>query len=101
MLFERRHFLVARALQHARATRMEGTSRWGIDRGRRITFEHDANALLLRIGCRNRIEQRACVWMQCLFVDLLGVSLLDDLAEIHHADALADVTNDAKVVRDE
>ena len=80
---------------------MEGAARRRVDRGRRVARDDDAKALLLRIGRRHRAEQRARVRMQRRRVELLGRALLDDLAEVHHRDALADVPHDAEIVRDE
>ncbi len=39
--------------------------------------------------------------MVALFEELGGLRRLDDLAEVHHGDAVADVFDDLEIVRDE
>src|SRR6185503_17541 len=46
-------------------------------------------------------EQGLAVWVERVLVEVDAVRELDDLAEVHDRDAVADVTNDRQVVRDE
>ena len=46
-------------------------------------------------------EQRACVGVRGLLVDLLAAAQLDDLAEVHDGDPLAEVPDHGEVVGDE
>ena len=52
-------------------------------------------------GIGHRGEQRPRVGMARVAVDLVARSLLDDAAEVHDRDAVAEVLDDAQVVRDE
>ncbi len=55
----------------------------------------------IRIGERAGREQRDGVRMLRLAVDIVPRAELDDLAEIHDGDAVADVLDRAQVVRHE
>src|SRR5205807_6097661 len=57
--------------------------------------------LQVRVGDRDRAEQRLRVRVQRVGVDLFGVRDLDDLAEVHHGDPVAQVADDRQVVGDE
>ena len=86
-----------------RATRVEtATGRW-IDRIGHIAAEDDALAVLLDVRVRlgHRRQQGLRVGMQRI-VEELGLRRdLHDLAEIHDDDAVADVPDHCKIVRDE
>ena len=60
-----------------------------------------AGPLPVGIGNRDRREQRLGVWVRRRAVDLVPRADLDDLAEIHHGDAIGDVADDGQVVGDE
>ena len=53
-------------------------------------------ALGARVGDRHRREQRLGVGVLRLVVELLAVGDLDDLAEVHHGDAVGDVLHDRR-----
>ena len=55
----------------------------------------------VRIGDRHGREQRLGVRVDRPLVELLRRRELDDLAEVHHRDAVGDVADDAEVVGDE
>ena len=46
-------------------------------------------------------QELAGIRMSGLAEDVAGVALLDDLARVHHRDAIAGLGDDAEVVRDE
>ena len=95
--------LVGRAdLGRVAAARVEAAAARRVDRARHVALEHDPLALRRsRIGDRHRREQRLGVRVDRPLVELLGRRELDDLAEVHHRDAVGDVAHDAEVVRDE
>jgi hypothetical protein len=53
------------------------------------------------IGHRDRRQQGGRVRVGRADVHLVGVPLLDDLAEVHHGDAVAEVADDGQVVGNE
>lgn len=99
-LFERRFDLRADRLRD-RATCVETTAARWVDRARHITSEQDA--LTANSGVRNRgsREQRGGVWVQRHVVQLARRSHLDELAEVHDADTVADIFDDWQIVGDE
>lgn len=52
-----------------------------------------------RIRRRNSRKQRPRIRMQRTFVQILRISSLNDLAEIHHSNPVTDVSNNRKIVR--
>ena len=68
-----------------------------------VARQDDALALRLDVGIghRHRRHQRLGVGMGRRGVDLVLAGHLDDLAEIHHGDVVADVPHDAEIVGDE
>src|SRR5215470_3743561 len=96
------HLLVLRARRHAQAAaRVEAAARRRIDRARHVTLEQDALALQRGVRNRHRGEQRLGVGMLGIGVQLLRRRDLDDLAQVHHGHARADVLDDGEIVRDE
>jgi hypothetical protein len=71
------------------------------DRARDVALQQDALALDLGVGDRHRGEQRLGVGVARVRVEVLRGRDLDDLAEVHHGDARADVLDDRQVVGDE
>ena len=86
-----------------RAARMEPAARRRVDRRRHVADEHDPLPPVgeVRIGDRRGRQQRRRVRVAGAVVERLGVGDLDDLAEVHHRDAVADVPDDGQVVGDE
>ena len=50
---------------------------------------------------RHRVEELTCVGVVRMREQLLGRTVLDDLAELHHRHAVAHLCGHAKIVRDE
>jgi hypothetical protein len=76
--------------------------RWRCHRARHVAREHDPLAALgIGIGDRHRSEQRLGVRMQRAAEQRGPVGQLDDAAEVHHRDAVADVLNHREVMGDE
>src|SRR5262249_7895180 len=89
------------------ALRLKWAARVGMATRRRIErARHPAPGL--RLGgdggsvewVRNRGDQRARVGMAWILEDFLPAALLDDAAEIHHGDAIADMLHHAEIVAD-
>ena len=88
--------LGAAALLGDEAPRVEDASRGRIERARQITAENDALTLHLhaRIRHGHRRHERMSVGMQGMRKELLARGVLDDVAEVHHGDALRDLPHD-------
>ena len=80
---------------------MEDAAAWRRSRRWNVAAEDDALALRIGIGDRHRREQRLGVRHQRLGVERRAGRRLHDAAEIHHGDAVGDMLDDRKVVRDE
>ena len=86
-----------------RAPGSEPTPRRRLARIRRITLE---DGLFLHgpgigYGTRSRRHQHGRIGMARRGIDFRSRPFLDDPAQIHHGNAVREVTNDSKVVRDE
>ena len=88
-------------LAAAVAPRVEAAALRRVDGARHITFQHVLHRGDVRIGNRNRPQQRLRVRMQRVVEQFLLRRNFDDVAQIHHSNAVADVFNDAQVVRNE
>src|SRR5436190_1465816 len=90
-------------LRHVAATRVEAAARRRVDRARDVALEDDPLALVAQVRIRDRHggEQRLGVRHDRPVVELLCRRELDEFAEVHHRDPVADVAHDAEVVRDE
>src|SRR5258708_7136082 len=83
------------------AARAEAAARRRIDRIGRIALDRRLLGALARIHRRPGREQRLRVGMLRAAVDRLDRPELDDLAEIHHQHAIAEILHDVEVVADE
>src|SRR5262249_47956324 len=83
--------LLGATLERERAARMKAASGRRIDRARHIALQHRARAPARGIGERHGGEQRPRIGVLASAVKLSGGDDLDDLAEIHHRHAVADV----------
>src|SRR5712691_7617211 len=85
------------------AARVEAAPRRWVHRRGHVARQDDPLAFRLdrRVGDRYRGEQRLAVRVEGTFVEVDPVRELDDLPEVHHCDAVADVTHHGQVVRDE
>ena len=68
---------------------------------RDIAVQDDALAFGSRVGSRNRRQQRLGLGMKRAAIEGFLVGDLDQLAEVHHRDAVADVLDHCQVMRDE
>src|SRR5262245_677465 len=93
-LLNRRLDRVARALDEARAARVEDTCRRRLGRARDLALELDANAWLA-IDSRNRREQRLGVGMVRPGEDVVRRGDLHDPTEVHDGNAVGEVAHDA------
>ena len=80
---------------------MEATAFGGIDRIRDVPFKPRPVSLRTRHRNGDRRQQRLGVWVKRVCKDLLSVSLLDYLAEIHYRDPIGYVFDHRQIVRDE
>ena len=102
----RRHFLPLRHgvladFRAVRAARVEFASLRRIDRAGDVAFQNAQLTVFLHIRGRNRSHQRFRVRVQRMVKQLLRVRQLDHVAQIHDADAVGNVLDDGKIVRDE
>ena len=91
----------AAAVEHVGAAGVEAAAAGRIARARHVAFEDDAVAGRARHRHRHGGEQRAGVGVLGRREDLALVRRLDDLAEIHHRDAVGHVLDDREIVADE
>jgi hypothetical protein len=99
--FAHRRFLDAAARLGVGAARVEATASGRIDRARHITRENDTPTRRVGIGQRHGREKRLRVGMERRREEGLAIGQLDDLAQIHHGDAVTDVLDDREIMRDE
>src|SRR5262249_19551814 len=93
--------LLGAALERERAARMKAASGRRIDRARHVALQHGARPSARGIGERHGGKERPRIGVLARAVELCGGSDLDDLAEIHHRHAVADVLDHPQVVGDE
>ena len=84
-----------------RAPRMIRTTRRGLDHGRHLTGCHIVLCLSGVINTRNGRQQRLRIRMQRIAVNHLGRGVLDNAAQIHHGQVIADVFDHGQIVGDE
>ena len=91
------------AVEHVRTARVEAAAGRRLDRARHVARKDDARAPDRRVGVGHRHgrQQRFGVGMLRIGKQRAARRELDDAAEIHHRDAMADVLDDREVVRDE
>ena len=102
----RRHLAHLRLLDRAAvegvgAAGVEAAARGRVDRARHVALEDDALLRGVGVGHRHRRQQRLGVGVLRPREQRGAVGDLDDLAEIHDRDAVADVLDDRDVVGDE
>ena len=99
---QQRTLVVAAGLLPERAARVEPASGRRVRRRRQVARDQDPLAAVLdqRVRDRHRRHQRLRVRVQRLAVEVVRGRLLDDRAEVHHADHVADVPHHREVVRD-
>ena len=83
------------------APRVESATRWRICRTRHIALKNDSVPLSARLWNGNRRNQRLGIRMFRVFRDRPRFADFDELAEVHHADAVADVGDNAEIVSNE
>lgn len=88
-------------LAAAVAARVEAAAFRRVDGARYIAFQHVLHRGNIRVRNRNRPQQRLRVRMQRVVEQFLLRRNLDDVAQIHHSNAVADVFDNAQVVRNE
>src|SRR5699024_10390674 len=86
-----------------RASAHEGTARNFVGRAGKIPRENDAFscAFYMGVGYGDRRQQRLRVGVLRVVEDLVDVTELDELSEIHHGDAISEVPDDGEIVGDE
>src|SRR5438270_840453 len=83
------------------AARMERAPGGKVDEAGRQALDGPERLVLLGVEARDRAEQRPRVGMLRVREDVGGRSRLDDLAGVHHDQALAHAGDHAEVVRDQ
>ena len=89
------------AVEDERAAGVEAASLRRIDRARHVALEDDGIAVGAGFGQRHGRKQCLGVGMSWRRKDLAARGHLDDLAEIHHGDAVGHVLDDGEIVADE
>lgn len=102
LIGERRHLQHA-ALDHKRTTSVERAAAWRVGGARQVPLEQHTSAtvLHLRVGNWNGAEQCLAIWMYRAAIQFTAFGDLDDLAEIHHCNAVGDVLHHIQPVSDE
>lgn len=83
------------------AARMKVTTGRRIRRTWHFAFQFDTARLYARVGDRHSRHQRGGVRMLGRAIQFFSGCHLDELADVHHRDAVADVLDDTEVMRDE
>ena len=83
------------------AARMELAAGRRIDGAGNIALENLDLAIGVKVRRRNGVHQRLSVGVLGIVEQLLRVGQLDDIAQIHNADAVGDIFDDRQIVRDE
>ncbi len=104
--FDQLRLLVGRPRRRARlerAPRAKAAAGGRIERARDVALEHRALAQALRVGVGDdgSREQRLRIGMLGAAEELCARCELDELAEVHHGDAVAEKLDRSQVVRDE
>src|SRR5436309_13768409 len=73
--------------------RMKPTSRGRIDRAGDFTGQNNPVCLLLWVWYRNRGQKGNSIWMQRVFEELVSLSNLNYLSEIHDRHPVTDVSD--------
>src|SRR5438876_12257583 len=95
-----RRLLDPAALHDIGAACMESASGGWIDRAWYVALEDDAFAFGLGIGQGHGREERLGIGVERVREERLLFRQLDDLAEIHDGDAMADMLDDGEVMSD-
>src|SRR5438128_5549830 len=92
-------FHLATDLLRNRPTGMEPAPRRNLDGTRLIARKNDTLTSFLDLRVRNgyRREQRTGIGMLGSFVYFVAVGHLNDFTQVHHGDAVRDVTHNAQV----
>ena len=100
---ERRHLrlLGDAPLDRDRASGAEPTPRRRRDRAGDLTVERGSLHAPVRVRPRDRLEEGLRVRVSGIAEHGVGRPGLDDLPQVHHGDAVADVLDDREVVRHE
>src|SRR5438093_1036167 len=100
--FQQRYLADAAVGLH-RAARVEMAAGWRIERARDLAMRlgacHPGIGAMERIGDRG--DEGAGIGMARILEDLPPAALLDDAAEIHDGDAVADMLDHAEIVADQ
>src|SRR5258708_22169222 len=94
--------ILAAAARHGkRAARVEAAAGRRVHRARHVACEEKPLALEPRIGNGRGGDERLRIRMERRLENLFLARDLDDAAEIHDRDAVADMLDDAEIVADE
>src|SRR5437016_9235414 len=99
--FTQQRGLAAAALLRVGAASVEGAAGRRVHRTRYVAGKRALRPLELGIWNRHRREQGFGIGMQRIEEERLFLRILDDLAEIHHGDAVADMLDNCRPMRDD
>src|SRR4029077_11837445 len=97
----KRGLVYAATVEGVRAARVEAAALRRVDRAWHIALQDDARARIARLRHRHGGEERESVGVLRRGEDLAFLRRLDDLAEIHHRDAMRHMLDDGEVMADE
>ena len=102
VIFEHRHFLLT-AFGSIRASGVELASRRWVDRARNVSFQNHPLSCACndRVRNRNRTHQSLGIRVNRVFVQLIRISELYHVAQIHYADTVRNVPYNRDIVSDE
>ena len=83
------------------ASGAEAAAGWWRDRRRNLAFKDESIFGVMRLNLRHRRDERDGVRVLRLGEDTLHRANFNNLAEVHHSDAVREIADDIKVVADE
>src|SRR5436190_16685668 len=98
--FDGRGLFHSAAIEHIGTARMKAAAGWRRNGTRHITGKNDALFNGARVRLWHGRQERFGVWMLWISEQRAFVRELNDFAEIHDRDAMTDVLDHGKIVRD-
>ena len=93
--------LVDTNLHAVLAPRREGTALRRVDQVHRVSLDGDQALVLIRVDLGHGGQQPPGVGMSGFVKDLVAAAALHNGSRVHHADAVADIGDDAQIVGNE
>src|SRR5436305_3257467 len=97
--FTEGRLLAPAAAEGVGAASVEAAARRRVHRARHVALDDEAGTPYPWIGDRCRVDERLRIGVERVFEQRFLRCDLDDLAKIHDGDAVADMLDDAEIVR--